>query len=179
MEMDLPTPLPKSIIHRQEDALSKPLMEEMSIYALKMSTKEMMQHYLKRILLEKPADPLAFLIQEIKSSPYEVPPVPEDEDERPEEEKAKFLDLRRDETKMDMLRDLFDRYDPKKTGVVARAQVLVAFQTTAVLLKSFPKHATSLCTALERMNCGNKEGSLTFECFSAGLMEALQAPGLP
>lgn len=174
----LPTPLPSTVIERQEDPLSKPLMEEMSIYAVKMGVKEMMEEYLRRVLLEKPKDPLEFLVKEIKENPFKPAPEPEIVDDRSEEEKAKFLDSRPDETKMELLRGIFDRFDPKKTGKVARAQVLVAFKTDqTLLLEAFPKHVTSLPVALEKMDCGNKDGSISFETFSSGLMEALKVPG--
>ena len=174
----VPTPLPPTVIARQEDPLSGPLMEEMSIYAVKTGVKEMLEEYLRRVLLQKPKDPLEFLIKEIKENPFVAPPEPEPVDDRPEEVKAKFLDIRRDETKMDLLREIFDRFDPKKTGTVARAQVLVAFQNEkALLLEKFPKHVTELPMALEKMDCGNKHGKMSWEVFSAGLMEALKKPG--
>jgi hypothetical protein len=39
-------------------------------YVDKYEIKEMLKEYLKRVVLEKPADPLAFLIQTIKEKPY-------------------------------------------------------------------------------------------------------------
>ena len=77
-------------------------MEEMSIYALKAGVKELLEEYLKRVLLEKPKDPLQYLIEEIKNNPFVVSPQEEVVDTRPDEEKKKFHDLRRDETKMGM-----------------------------------------------------------------------------
>ena len=39
-------------------------------YVERYEIKEMLKEYLKRVVLEKPADPLAFLIQTIKEKPY-------------------------------------------------------------------------------------------------------------
>jgi hypothetical protein len=133
---------------------------------------------LRRVVLEKPDDPVDFLLKELKARPYVPPPAAEEEDGRLESEKAKFLDLRRDETKMELLRALFDLFDPKGTGHVARAQLLVAFRTQpGLLLERFPKHCAELPAALEKAECGNKEGKLSWAVFSEGLMEALALPG--
>ena len=96
------TPLPPTQITRQQDPFAAPLMEEMSIYALKAGVKELLEEYLKRVLVEKPKDPLQYLIEEIKNNPFVVSPQEEVVDTRPDEEKKKFHDLRRDETKMGM-----------------------------------------------------------------------------
>jgi len=163
---------------RDVDALSGPLMEEMSIFAVKTQVKELLEEYLKRVLVEKPEDPIDFLLDQIKTNQF-TPPLPEEDvDMRSEEEKAKCLDLRRDETKMDLLKDIFDRFDPKGTGTIARAKVLVAFKSeSSLLLSTFPKHVFELPRALERMDCGNKEGLLSWQAFSEGCMECLSKPG--
>ena len=69
-------------VKRDVDVVSGPLMEEMSIYSVKHQTKGLLEEYLRRVLLEKPKDLVAFLITEITERPY-VPPPPETEvDER-------------------------------------------------------------------------------------------------
>jgi hypothetical protein len=163
-----------STVKRDVDPISGPLMEEMSIYAVKTQVKELLQEYLRRVLLEKPDDPIEFLINNIKKNPY-TPPAPQEEiDLRTEEEKSKYYDLRRDETKMDLLKEIFDRFDPKGTGIIARAKVLVAFKNDkSLLLEKFPKHVTELPKALERMDCGNKQGNISWKLFSEGLMICL------
>jgi hypothetical protein len=153
-------------------------MEEMSIFAMKVQAKELLSEYLRRVVLEKPDDPIAFLVNEIKTNPHVPPPVEDQPDGRSEEEKAKFLDLRRDETKMDLLREIFDRFDSRKNGKVPRSKVLVAFKTEkSLLLEKFPKHVVELPRALERMECGNKEGLLAWPAFSNGCMSCLAGPG--
>ena len=130
------------------------------------------------LLVCRPEDPISFLISSIKDDPF-VPPIPEAEvDTRTDEEKAKHLDLRRDETKMDLLKEIFDRFDPKSTGIVARSKVLVAFKTEkSLLLEKFPKHVNELPRALERMDCGNKQGNISWKLFSEGLMDCLSFAG--
>ena len=141
---------------------------------MKTQVKELLQEYLKRVLVEKPDDPIDFLIGEIKKKPFTPPPAAEDIDTRSEEQKSKSLDLRREETKMDLLKDIFDRFDPKGTGQIARAKVLVAFKTeSSLLLSTFPKHVFELPRALEHMDCGNKEGLLSWQAFSEGCLECL------
>ena len=46
---------------RDEDPISLPLMEEMSIFVKKKDLKEILEHYLKRVLLEKPEVSLALI----------------------------------------------------------------------------------------------------------------------
>ena len=68
-----------------------------------------------------------------------------------------------------------DSWAAEAKTTVARAQVLVAFQNEkSLLLEKFPKHVTELPMALEKMDCGNKHGKMSWEVFSAGLMEALK-----
>ena len=52
-------------VKRDVDVVSGPLMEEMSIYSVKHQTKGLLEEYLRRVLLEKPKDLVAFLITEI------------------------------------------------------------------------------------------------------------------
>ena len=79
---------------------------------------------------------------------------------------------------LDLLRGIFDRFDPKQTGSVSRAQVLVALKNEeSLLLEKFPKHVTEIPRSLENMDCKGKNGKLTWEAFSSGLMEVLSKPG--
>jgi len=159
---------------RDVDAISGPLMEEMSIYAMKAQVKELLQEYLRRVALEKPADPIGYLIAEIKERPFVPPPPVESVDRRSEAEKAKWLDLRRDETKMDALRVVFDKFDVRGAGKVSRSQILVAFKADkSLLLENFPKHVNELPKALELLDCGNKEGMVSWDLFCEGLMICL------
>mmetsp|Transcript_75100 Transcript_75100/g.150964 ORF Transcript_75100/g.150964 Transcript_75100/m.150964 type:complete len:173 (+) Transcript_75100:25-543(+) len=165
-------------IKRDVDPVSGPLMEEMSIFAMKIQVKELLAEYLRRVLLEKPEDVVGYLVDEIKRNPYTPPVVENQPDGRSEEDKAKFLDLRRDETKMDLLREIFDRFDPRGTGKVSRSKVLVAFKTEKnILLEKFQKHVVELPRAVERMECGNKEGLVDWPTFSGHLMTCLAGPG--
>ncbi len=152
-------------------------MEEMSIYAVKVQVKELLAEYLRRVLLEKPTDPVQFLIQQIKERPFLPQPPEEASDLRSEEEKARYLDLRRDETKMALLKELFDKFASEKR-CVSRSTLLVAFQADrTLLLERFPKHRHTFPKFLELIDCGNKEGELTWKSFSTGMMACLASPG--
>jgi hypothetical protein len=49
------------------------IIEEICKYAEKYAIKDMLQEYLKRVILAKPADPVAFLIKTIEENPV-LPP---------------------------------------------------------------------------------------------------------
>ena len=66
--------------------------------------KEMLHEYLRRVLLNKPDDPIAFLMDEIKRNPFVIPTLAAMPDDRPEEEKAKYIDARPIEEKMSLLK---------------------------------------------------------------------------
>ena len=46
------------------------IIEEICDYVDRYEIKEMLKEYLKRVVLEKPNDPLQFLIQTIRDKPY-------------------------------------------------------------------------------------------------------------
>jgi hypothetical protein len=50
------------------------IVDQICEYAEKSQIKALLQEYLKRLVLEKPEDPLEFLIKSISSDPF-VPPV--------------------------------------------------------------------------------------------------------
>eukprot|EP00619_Florenciella_sp_RCC1007_P003465 CAMPEP_0205905856 /NCGR_PEP_ID=MMETSP1325-20131115/1596_1 /ASSEMBLY_ACC=CAM_ASM_000708 /TAXON_ID=236786 /ORGANISM="Florenciella sp., Strain RCC1007" /LENGTH=164 /DNA_ID=CAMNT_0053271807 /DNA_START=90 /DNA_END=584 /DNA_ORIENTATION=+ len=161
-----------------KDAQSAVLSEEMSIFADQTHVKEMLHEYLRRVLLNKPDDPISFLMDEIKRDPFVIPTLKPMPDDRPEEEKAKHIDARPAEEKMALLKDIFDKFDTGQTGSVVRAEMLVGFmEDKSILLSSFPKHTSEIPQALELLDCGKKEGTITFEKFADGMMECLAVPG--
>ncbi len=54
------------------------IIDEICNYAKEYQIKEMLQEYLKRIILAKPNDPVKFLIQTIQEKPYLLPEAPEE-----------------------------------------------------------------------------------------------------
>ena len=59
---------------RKKDApVVDELMEDMCAYAEHQQIKALLGEYLRRVILRKPADPIAFLIEEISNSPF-MPP---------------------------------------------------------------------------------------------------------
>ena len=75
-----------------------------SIFADQTHVKEMLHEYLRRVLLNKPDDPISFLMDEIKRNPFVIPTLSAMPDDRPEEEKAKYIDARPIEEKMSLLK---------------------------------------------------------------------------
>ena len=158
------------------EARSDVLMEEMSLYAEQMQIKPLLQQYLQRLVLAKPLDPIAFLIDEINNEPIRpvlpLPPV----DPNPE---VALLDLRRPVTKLALLKGVYGQFDESDgKGLVNRAVMLVALQKTPkVLLETFPKHSKALPAAIERMRV-TKDGNLTWDEFSTAALECLACPGM-
>jgi hypothetical protein len=59
---------------RKKDApVVDELMEDMRAYAEHQQIKALLGEYLRRVILRKPADPIAFLIEEISNSPFKPP----------------------------------------------------------------------------------------------------------
>lgn len=58
------------------DTENQEIIESICSYAEQYKIKEILQEYLKRLVVEKPADPLNFLIKTIQENPHE-PTVPE------------------------------------------------------------------------------------------------------
>merc|ERR1711924_177781 len=80
-------------------------------------------------------------------------------------------------TKVALLKGIFGEFDTNKTGLVSRAEMLVALQKSPkILLETFPKHAKALPAAIERMRV-TKDGMLTWDEFSTASLECLAAPG--
>lgn len=55
------------------------IIDKICNYAQEYHIKELLQEYLKRIIIEKPKDPIAFLINEIITNPVETSTIPETE----------------------------------------------------------------------------------------------------
>lgn len=55
------------------------IIEKICDYAREYQVKELLQEYLKRVIVDKPADPVAYLIQSIQENPAVVGP-PRDKD---------------------------------------------------------------------------------------------------
>eukprot|EP00953_Heterococcus_sp_UTEX-ZZ885_P020740 11605-Heterococcus_DN1.PRE.2 len=84
------------------------LMEEMAMYAEKLDVDAMFQEYLKRVLLEKPQDPIAFLIAQIKQNPF-TPAAASASGSRPQQqEAAKHIELRSTEVTTALLTEIFE-----------------------------------------------------------------------
>ena len=64
----------------------------------------MLHEYLRRVLLNKPEDPISFLMDEIKRDAFVIPTLKPMADDRSEEEKAKYIDARPVEEKMALLK---------------------------------------------------------------------------
>ena len=52
------------------DTKSQVIIDEICEYSEKYRVKEMLQEYMKRLVVEKPQDPIAFLIKTIKANPF-------------------------------------------------------------------------------------------------------------
>lgn len=46
------------------------IINEICDYATRRKVKELLQEYLRRLIVDQPADPLTYLIQTIRESPY-------------------------------------------------------------------------------------------------------------
>jgi hypothetical protein len=56
------------------------IIDKICDYATKYQVKELLQEYLKRIVVDKPADPVAYLIQSIQENPFTIGPATEETD---------------------------------------------------------------------------------------------------
>ncbi|KAK7253914.1 hypothetical protein SO694_00003416 [Aureococcus anophagefferens] len=159
---------------RQKSAASAQLMEHMSIFAEQSSIKALLQEYMKRVVLTKPDDPVAFLIKEIKENPH----VPEgktlEPDMRSAKEQESCLDVRALNTKKKLLRGIFDAH--KKDDTVNRGELLVALsENPTILLEAFPRHATDLPRCIELMDAP-RSGEITWKVY--GLFDLLEAAAI-
>mmetsp|Transcript_2083 Transcript_2083/g.6172 ORF Transcript_2083/g.6172 Transcript_2083/m.6172 type:complete len:159 (+) Transcript_2083:37-513(+) len=149
---------------------SAELMEDMSIFAAQRQVQELLQEYLRRVILQRPSDVVAFLIDEIKQRPY-VPT----KGEAPESQDEDACDLRSVETKRRTLKQLFDRYSSDDR--LDRAKLLVALaEDPSVLLSLFPRHAQDLPAALEAIDLP-RDGLMTWPQFSHAALACLAKPG--
>lgn len=53
------------------------IINEICDYAQEYQVKDVLQEYLKRIIMNKPDDPIKFLMQTIRENPYTPPKEPE------------------------------------------------------------------------------------------------------
>ena len=79
----------------------------------------------------------------------------------------------------ELLKDVWEKFDVANKGEVLRAEMLVAFsQEPGILLEKFPRHVTEIQQCLEMLDCvEKKEGVLSWETFSTGVMRCLEQPG--
>jgi len=56
------------------------IIDEICTYAKDYQIKEMLQEYLRRIILAKPKDPVKFLLQTIQDKPFLIPETPTSEE---------------------------------------------------------------------------------------------------
>lgn len=66
------------IIHHQLGIMQNgddvEIIDKICDYAKEYQIKELLQEYLKRVIVDKPADPVAYLIQSIQDNPATVGP---------------------------------------------------------------------------------------------------------
>jgi acyl-coenzyme A synthetase/AMP-(fatty) acid ligase len=60
------TPTKKAIMQNGDD---EEIIDKICDYAQQYQIKELLQEYLKRVIVNKPADPVAFLMQSIQENP--------------------------------------------------------------------------------------------------------------
>ena len=151
------------------------LMEHMSIFAEQRKVRDLLREYLRRVILERPVDPVSFLLEEIRDRPYLPTKTDLDLDNRSPAEQTMHLDLRSVETKTKLLSDLFYLYaDPE--GRVDRGHILVAFaDDPAVLLTRFPRHAIDIPKAIEHID--STDGFIDWPRFAKACLSALSVPG--
>ncbi|CAN0219787.1 unnamed protein product [Ascophyllum nodosum] len=154
------------------------LMEEMVIYAQKIDLQGMMQEYLRRVLLHKPKDPIAFLIDEIKMNPYKASRRPSKKDLRTEEEKEKLMDKNTPTDRMVLLEEVFQAVEPEPgTKLVSRAKLIIALRARPqILLERFPRHVDNIFAVIARMNTASDDG-MTLQEFRENVRWVLCSPG--
>ena len=163
-------------------------MEDMSLYAEKRQIKKLLHEYLSRVVSAKPDEPLAFLIESIRTDPYVPGPLPphaaelaaEAHAERARVLKGAKLDLRRPRTKTELLRAIFDQFEPAPSdagGCVSKPKLLVALKANpTILLEAFPAHATMLPGVIEDMPV-NADGLLEWPTLRDKALQFLAEPG--
>ncbi|KAJ1451369.1 hypothetical protein M885DRAFT_620847 [Pelagophyceae sp. CCMP2097] len=156
-------------------AASARLMEHMSIFASETQIKALLSEYMRRVVLQQPADPVQFLIDEITRNPFHPPALTKADDRRSAAEQMACLDLRPVQLKTQLLRGLFDAFE--KDGLVDRGALLVAFnENPTLLLTKFPRHASDLPRCIEAL-AADAKGCLDWGTFSEALLQCVNAPG--
>ena len=143
---------------------SAELMEHISIFCEQSKVKALLQEYMRRIILEQPEDPVSFLIDQIKDNPYSPA-------------HAKCIDNRSEETKLMLLRKLFEPH--AIAGIVDRAKILLGLQAKpSVLLEYFPMHAKDIIECTESIPAEEDNCSISWKAFSEATLLCLSKPGL-
>mmetsp|Transcript_12873 Transcript_12873/g.19292 ORF Transcript_12873/g.19292 Transcript_12873/m.19292 type:complete len:162 (-) Transcript_12873:39-524(-) len=156
---------------------SEELMEHMSIFCEQSKVRALLQEYMRRIILERPDDPIGFLIEEIQKNPYQPKPEEIAIDNRTTEEQAKGMDTRSVEEKVTLLRQLFAPY--ANSGHVDRGAILVGLKSKpSVLLEYFPRHATDILRCIETIPAQPDGRSVSWEAFLEATLDCLSKPGL-
>ncbi|CAN0102172.1 unnamed protein product [Scytosiphon promiscuus] len=154
------------------------LMEDMALYAEKIDLQGMMQEYLRRVLLSKPADPIAFLATQIKKNPYHPSGYPSERDCRTEEEKSRHACRKTSTERAVLLQEVFEAVEPEPgTQLVSKAKLIVTLnERPGILLERFPRHVENLLRAVARMKTQSDVGISLAE-FRENAGRVLRAPG--
>jgi len=154
------------------------LMEEMALYAEKYNIQGMMKHYMSQLVLQKPSDPLQFLIDEIKHRPFIPEEVKLPEDLRPPAEKRKYMDTRPQPEKENLLIELFEHFCKNgDTSKVRKAKMLVLLRKHHhLILERFPKHFHEMVRYIE-MVPADTFGNITKDSFLEYCLKCLSGPG--
>lgn len=157
-------------------AASAELMQHMSIFAEQARVKMLLQEYMRRVVLRKPQDPIAYLINDISKNPF-VPPEPQAPvDLRSLDERERCVDARPLQRKLDLLRHIFDGF-ADASGRMNRGKFLAALdQNPSLLLEAFPRHARAIPRCLEALPA-TRDGLVTWDAFSDAALHCLAAPG--
>lgn len=132
------------------------LPQHMSIFADKTRIKSLLQEYMRRIVLHRPADPVSFLLSEISEvrrpkvppsfaiftliffglvqHPFSPDTNPVHVDARSDAQKRAWLDTRPVHVKVELLRKLFNEY-ADKSGNLNRGKFLVRYSSFVSLSK--------------------------------------------
>ncbi|KAJ8610020.1 hypothetical protein CTAYLR_006649 [Chrysophaeum taylorii] len=139
---------------------SAELMEHMSIFADQHNVKTLLKEYMRRVVVERPQDPITFLITQIRSNPYVPEETEVDVDSRSPEEKRRCVDYRPVQIKLELLRQIFNQF-AERSGQLNRGKFLVWLFPSyacveivrtkvalrakpALLLEAFPRHAKDI-----------------------------------
>ncbi|CAM9185533.1 unnamed protein product [Discosporangium mesarthrocarpum] len=154
------------------------LMEDMALYAERIDLQGMMQEYLKRVLLNKPEDPIVFLMAQIKKNPYHPPRDTPEEDLRSEDEKTKFMDCNSSMERAELMKEVFDSVEKEPgTELVSKARLIVTLNAEpGILLERFPKHVKEVLRCIARMRT-REDGKMTLAEFKDNVGRTLRAPG--